>query len=200
MKLLDWMFVQPWFYWFLRHSYRAYAHVFLGLRIEGAEHVPREGGLIVAANHFSDKDPPIVAAATPRMVSFMAKQELFASAWSDLLLRAMRAYPVRRGGTDMKTIRRSLGLLAAGDAIGIFIQGTRSAGDSEALSGAAFLAQRAVVPLQPTAVWLEGRRFRVRFGAPLPVDGDLSREQLTEKLTAAINALLPADRRIGRPV
>ena len=51
--------------------------VFFRLRVVGAEHVPREGAALLAANHVSLLDPPVVGAAAPRPLHFMAKAELF---------------------------------------------------------------------------------------------------------------------------
>jgi 1-acyl-sn-glycerol-3-phosphate acyltransferase len=200
-KFLAFIIQRPWFYWFARSGFLIYARVVLGLRIEGTEHVPRTGGLVVACNHISALDPPLVAASLPRQVSFMAKQELFEKPFSRILFLAMRAYPVNRSGRDVSSIKRSLELLGAGGAIGIFIQGTRNPGEIAALNGAAFLAQRAGAPLQPTAVWREGRRFHVRFGPVLQsAEGGLSRDALTQELTAAINELLPEGSRMLSPV
>ena len=79
--------------------------------------------------------------------------------------------------------------------MGVFFQGTRSAhGDAPAQQGAAFLAQRAGVPLVPAAIWREGRALHVTFGPALVASGR-SREdaaRLTTELAAAVKALLPS--------
>jgi 1-acyl-sn-glycerol-3-phosphate acyltransferase len=198
-NLLTRLVQQAWFYWFVRTGFSIYARTILGLHVEGAQFVPRTGGLIVAANHISSLDPPMVTVAVPRMIGFMAKQELFDRPWSRLMFLGFRAYPVRRGGTDLKAIKHSLELLQAGEAIGMFIQGTRNPGEIAALNGAAFLAQKADVPLQPTAVWREGRRFHVRFGPVLTPGADVSRSELTLQLVDSINSMLPEGRRMSRP-
>jgi 1-acyl-sn-glycerol-3-phosphate acyltransferase len=192
---------RPWFYWFARSGFLIYARLVLGLRVTGAELVPRTGPLVIASNHITALDPPLVASSTPRQVSFMAKQELFEKPFSRLMFLGMRAYPVRRSGSDVAAIKHSLRLLEAGGAIGIFVQGTRNPGEIAALNGAAFLAQRAGAPVQPTAVWREGRRFHVRFGPVLQLDAaERSRGELTRQLTDAINELLPEGSRILPPV
>lgn len=182
-----------WFFWFARTLLLLVVRLAFGLRVEGAERVPREGGVVVAGNHSTSWDPPVLGVAVPRAVSFMAKKELFERRWFALLLRNVLAFPVDRGRSDLGAVRNSLRLLAAGMAVGVFAQGTRNAGDAEALDGAAFLAARAGVPLQPAAVWREGRSFRVRFGEPIPPQGrgweDVRR--MTRELVVRINALLP---------
>src|SRR5690606_3214117 len=94
---------------------------------------------------------------------------------------------------DIGAIKESLRRLKADRSIGIFVQGTRSAGDAEALDGAAFLAQRGRVPLVPAAIWREGRRFHVRFGPPLHAEGSGrdDAKALTEAVMERIDGLIP---------
>jgi 1-acyl-sn-glycerol-3-phosphate acyltransferase len=164
-----------------------------GLRVIGAAHVPRSGGCIVASNHFSGWDPPVVGIATPRELHFMAKRELFrvrAFAW---VLRGVRAFPVDRKANDVGAIKEALRRLKAGHAIGIFFEGTRHADAKGIMGGAAFLAQRTASPIVPAAIWREGRRFVVRFDAPLQPSGT-SREEtetLTAELAKRVRAMLP---------
>jgi 1-acyl-sn-glycerol-3-phosphate acyltransferase len=164
-----------WFYYLASYLVRNYARVFRGLEVEGQELIPKnERGLIIAGNHISSFDPPLIGSLVPREIHFMAKRELF------------EKQPLR--------IKEALRLLKSGVAVGIFPQGTRNAGDAAALDGAAFLAQRAEVPLQPVALWQDRGRLRVRFGEPLyPKDkskGEMS--ALTQTLMTRISAMLPA--------
>lgn len=175
--------------------FRAFTRLFFGLRIEDADRVPRDRrGLVVACNHFSAWDPPVVGVSVPREIHFMAKKELFASDWGALLMHGLRAFPVDRSINDIGAVKDALRQLRAGLAIGIFAQGTRNAGEKEALDGAAYLAQRAGVPLQPAAVWRDGRRFRVRFAEPIEPEGR-TREQaraMTRQLMHRVNEMLPS--------
>ncbi len=66
--------------------------------VTGREHVPGEGGVLLIANHTSYADPPIVGAACPRPVHFMAKQELFFFPLGPIISRT-HAFPVKRGGS-----------------------------------------------------------------------------------------------------
>jgi 1-acyl-sn-glycerol-3-phosphate acyltransferase len=160
-----------------------YIRLAYGLRIEGAEHVPRTGGCIVASNHFSGWDPPVVGVATPRQVHFMAKRELFAKPFVSWVLRSVRAFPVDRTSNDIGAVKEALRRLKAGHVVGIFFEGTRHADTKAVMGGAAFLAQRAAVPIVPAAIRREGRRFRVVFGPPL-VPAGTSKDEAAAMTTA----------------
>jgi 1-acyl-sn-glycerol-3-phosphate acyltransferase len=166
-----------------------------GLRVTGREHVPRVGGCVVAVNHISAWDPPVLGIATPREIHVMAKKELFASWPMRRVLRGLRVFPVDRGANDIGAVKEALRRLERGHAVGIFFEGTRNAADDAPPHlGAAYLAHRAGVPLVPTAIWREGRAFRVAFGSPLPVVGR-SREAMTattDRLVGAVRALIPS--------
>lgn len=181
---LEWLLSPTWFMPFAIVVVRAYAKLFHGLRVTGLENVPQGVGLVVACNHESSWDPPIVGVSINRRLEFMAKKELFESPLSRAVMRGLRAYPVDREGQDIGAIKESLRRLSEGRAIGIFVQGTRSASGARALDGAAYLAQRAGVQLLPAAIWREGRKFRVAFGAPLAAPGR-TRDDATA-LTAAV--------------
>ena len=190
--LMRWV-QRPWFYWFARTVWAIVARSFFGLRVHRSDLVPRSGGLVVAVNHFSSLDPPMMGVSIPREVSFMAKKELFENGAAALLWRGLHAFPVDRSRSDLSAIKEAKRRLDEGRAIGIFIQGTRNDGDAEALDGAAFLAQRSGVPLQPAALWRVGRTYHVRFGEPFEVTGR-GREAIgeaTEKAMHEIRALLP---------
>ncbi len=187
--------VPPLFYRFAGVLIRLFVRLVHGLRVQGQEHVPRTGGCVVGANHVSAWDPPVLGVATPREIHFMAKQELFVSGFWRRVYRGLRAFPVDRDGADIGAVKEALRRLQRGHAIGVFFEGTRNvSGDATAHQGAAFLAQRAGVPLVPAAIWREGRAFHVAFGPALTAHGR-SREdaaRLTSELAAAVKALMPS--------
>lgn len=193
VKLLERVFDPRWFQAFAIAVFGWYARVFRGLRVTGAELVPREGPLVVACNHFSSWDPPVVGVAIPRPLDFMAKVELFSSPLSSAFLNGLGAFPVDRSRNDIGAIKEALRRLRAGRAIGVFIQGTRNAGDAEALDGAAFLALSGGAPVTPAAVWLEGRSFRVAFGEPIRPTGKgrEAAKAVTAEAARRIALLLP---------
>lgn len=193
VELLTRLVQGKWFYNLIVILFTIYAKLFHRFSALGTEKIPKSGGVIVASNHFSSLDPLMFGISVPREIHFMAKKELFENPWSRLMVLGLRAYPVDRARSDIKAIKTSLRKLEARMAIGIFIQGTRNSGEAKALDGAAFLAQRAAVPVVPAAIWREGRRFFIRFGDAMRPQGS-SREEaaaFTQDLMARIRALLP---------
>jgi 1-acyl-sn-glycerol-3-phosphate acyltransferase len=180
----------------IRGLLRLFVRAFYGLRVSGTEHVPRCGGCVLGANHISSWDPPVVGMSLPREIHFMAKQELFTMPLLHHIYRGLRAFPVDRSRNDIGAIKEALRRLQRGHLVGIFFEGTRNrAGeDMEAQQGAAFLAQRAGVPLLPAAIWREGRMFCVKFGAPRGAAGRgrADGEALTAALEVAVRGLLPS--------
>lgn len=159
--------------------------------------MPRQGPLIVAINHLSLLDPILVGAALPRPVHFMAKEELFRYPLLGLLLRWVRAFPVRRGEADREAIASGLRILQAGGVVGIFPEGTRSL-DGRLLSlqgGTAFLALKSGAPIVPVAIsgterampkgawWPRRVAVRIQVGTPiqrLPDNGAAFKDRLQE--------------------
>ena len=151
--------------------------VFFHQKVSGIENIPQSGGVIIAANHKSFWDPPVIGAALPRIVYWMAKQELFSIPVLGWIIKVV-AFPVRRGMADRNAIRKAMLLLAGGKAIAVFPEGTRSK-TGELLPGqpgVAMLAIKAGVPIIPTAVigtnkiFKQGSFFpqiKVIFGQPI---------------------------------
>jgi 1-acyl-sn-glycerol-3-phosphate acyltransferase len=125
--------------------------------VSGLEHVPRDGPLIVVANHISNLDPPLVggwlAPRLGRRPHFLAKDALFAGplGW---FLRSQGVIPVKAGGSDMDAYRAARSALDAGDVVVILPEGTRSRDGvlAEPRPGVALLATRTGVPVLPVGV------------------------------------------------
>ena len=198
MTLLERLLHPTWFMPVAIFMVRSFAKLFYGLHVSGTENVPAVGGAVLACNHLSTWDPPIVGSVTPRRLEFMAKKELFISPFSRAVMRGLRAFPVDRQGQDIGAIKEALRRLAEGRVIGIFVQGTRNVGDAAAFDGAAFLAQRAKVPIVPAAIWREGRSFHVRYGSPIVPTGTTRSDvhALTLDTMVAIQELIPAGRSV----
>lgn len=94
------------------------------IKSTGVENIP-EGGCILACNHTSLSDVIVVSAASNRQVRYMAKKELFKIPLLSQLIKALGAYPVTRGGADMKSVKQTISLIESGELIGMFPQGTR---------------------------------------------------------------------------
>jgi 1-acyl-sn-glycerol-3-phosphate acyltransferase len=169
------------------------------LRWRGREHVPREGGAVLAANHTSNFDPwPLGLPLFPRrFLRFMAKSELY---WPPLryLLDAAGAFPVRRGERDAEAIRTAVELCRSGEIVVMFPEGTRrrkglrKKWEARSHTGAARIAREAGVPLVPAAISGADRlaRFgplRVAYGPAVEASEDPV--ETTERLMAAIREL-----------
>jgi 1-acyl-sn-glycerol-3-phosphate acyltransferase len=96
------------------------------LRVSGAERVPLSGAAILAANHASYLDPPVIGAAAPRMLGYLARESLFHNPIFGWLLRHWQAVPVDPEGAGASGLRVILERLRAGEAILIFPEGSRS--------------------------------------------------------------------------
>ena len=148
-----------------------------GWEVRGREHVPPEGGVIVAANHVSYWDPLVVGAAVPREAHYLAKQELFAIPVLGFLIGSVNSIPIRRGGADLAGLARAIDVLKSGGVLLVFPEGSRMK-DGElhpARPGLGLMAVQADSPVVPCFVsasnrprrWLARReRLRVWFGPP----------------------------------
>jgi 1-acyl-sn-glycerol-3-phosphate acyltransferase len=128
--------------------------VFLRMRIEGVDRVPRDGGVLVLSNHLHNADPLLIAIACPRPVHFMAKRELMTIPIIGRIIRFGGTFPVDRGRADRTAIRRAEATLGQGIALGMFPEGTRSPSRQieRALPGAGLIALRGDVPIVPVAI------------------------------------------------
>lgn len=93
--------------------------------VRGRANVPREGGLIVASNHVSFWDPPMVGGVVPREAYYLAKEELFSSPVLGPLLRSVHSIPIRRGSADLSGLSRAIEVLKRGGALVLFPEGSR---------------------------------------------------------------------------
>lgn len=189
-------------------------------RVEGLEHLPREGAAIIVANHCSLLDPPILGWATGhqigRVVHFMAKVEMRRWPLIGWLADHAGVFFVRRGEGDRGAQRTALDHLAAGRLIGVFPEGTRSPDGqlAEGRPGVALVAARTGAPIIPVGIsgserqrpdqmrWTHRAPITVRIGPPFTLehqpDARLDRAGLqrdTDRIMRAIAELLPEGQR-----
>jgi 1-acyl-sn-glycerol-3-phosphate acyltransferase len=178
----------------------------LDWKIEGAQHIPTSGPVVIASNHVSYLDPltlAYVADLRGRHVRFLAKAELFDKPVLGTLLRAAHQIPVRRGRVEAAdALKEAVDALGRGECISVFPEGTISE-DFEPMagkSGTARLVERAGVPITPMGLWgthrilTKGRKPHWQWGVPQTavvgepiVPGpDEHVKQVTDRMMAAI--------------
>ncbi len=186
--------------------------LFCGLRVEGAENVPREGGVVLACNHPGGMDSFVLGFACPRQVFYMAKRELFnVHPVMTFLLYRIGAFPINRGARDTEAIEYSVALLKQGRVVGMFPEGTRNRGKPmrRGKSGAVRIAIDAGVPVVPVAVleiphlhknWLnpfKRTRLSVQFGQPtlFPAGTMEEVQEYTTKIMQEVARMMPPELR-----
>nr|WP_205864305.1 lysophospholipid acyltransferase family protein [Planosporangium mesophilum] len=178
--------------------------------VEGLEHVPRRGGVILAGNHLSVADELFLAAVLPRHIAFWAKAEYFSGGWlTRTLVSGVGAIPVERGGgrAALAAFDAAVPVLRAGGVVAVYPEGTRSPDGRlyRGRTGVVRLARQAEVPIVPVGVTgtdkvqpIDARLPRLndvtfRFGRPLEVagriDGPADIRAVTDELMAEIQKL-----------
>jgi len=177
-------------YFILRVIFCTFFKIIFRAEIIGKENLPMEGAAIVAANHMSNWDPPLLACFLPRPVGYMAKEELFRNPVFGGIIRRAHAFPVKRGAADRGAIKAAVQVLKTGHCLGLFPEGTRSRTGQmkKAEAGVGLIAAMTDAPVVPAAIvgtdkiFANGGHFpklRVIYGKPLHFTGDRKdKEQL----------------------
>lgn len=178
----------------------------LGWKVIGRENVPA-GPALIASNHLSNYDPPMLGSVLSMRVFYFAKVELFRNKAIGWFLRGVHAFPVNRGKADRHAWKQSQDILKRGDQLIFFPEGTRSK-DGEVKSGQPGMARLAFAtgaPVVPAAicgsnrikdVLLRRAKLRVGFAQPIylsdydsPEDDKARYDKLTDDVMAAIRRL-----------
>ncbi|MEX5285740.1 lysophospholipid acyltransferase family protein [Selenomonas sputigena] len=184
-------------YGILKMMFALIFKIFFRAQIKGKENLPKEGAVILAANHMSNWDPPLLATFLPRPVSYMAKQELFVNAVLRFILVRCHSFPVKRGAADRGAIKAAVAELKNGSCLGLFPQGTRSRHGEKrkAEPGVALLASMGKAPVVPAAiigtdkVFAKGGFFpqlRVIYGKPLHFQAERQDKQALQDFAQKI--------------
>jgi len=161
--------------------FRSLYTVYFRWRVFNAERVPVTGGVILAANHASFIDPPLVGSALYRPINYMARETLFRYPGVGALLRSWNAVPVNRDGGGAAGLKAILDRLLAGGGIILFPEGTRTLDGKlqPARSGVGLTVIKSVAPVVPVRVFgsyeAYGRHMKlprphrvvVKFGKPM---------------------------------
>ena len=196
--------VNPLIYWTLRSILVPAALVYLRMQRIGRQHLPKQGPLLLASNHRSFLDPFVIGMLVRRPVYYMAKRELFEKRWQAWILNALGAFPVDRGSGDAAAMDTARAILARGDCVVVFPEGTRvrSGPLGTPRRGIGRLALETGVPVAPVAVigsehvrrgWrIRPRKVRLRVGRPIsfPTTGNSSpalAAAVTERIWACVS-------------
>src|SRR5713226_2848984 len=195
-------------YWIMRALFTVFFRVLGAWEVRGQENVPRQGAVLIAPNHLSFLDPPLIGCALRRPGWFMAKAELFNIPGFAWLIRGMHAYPVRRGVVDRAALKRTLEYLREGQVVCVFPEGTRSVtGELGPIEiGIGMLALKSGAPIVPVGIRgtdqmlprdakrLHRAKIRILFGPPLHLpplaEGGAEREAYQEAAERVREAIL----------
>lgn len=172
------------------------------MEVTGMEHFPLDGPVIVAANHVTNFDVIPMQLSLPRPIFYMGKAELFKYPLVEAVFRNVGAFPVYRGEKDQWAIRHASRVLAHGETLGMFPEGTRSKGRGlgVAKTGSARLAIEAGCPIVPMAIIGSDRffgnlprrtRVHIRLLPPILPSAHDTPLSLTEHLMFNLAAALP---------
>ena len=166
-------------YLIVRAVLQPFFHIYFRMARIGREHIPKEGPVIIAANHRSFLDPFVIGTMARRPMYYVAKEELFRNRWMGWILNALGAFPVKRGMGDEDSIATAKAILARGDIVLIFPEGTRTRPGAlgKPKRGVGRLALETGAAVVPVAVigtedvrrgWrIRPRKVRIRAGRPL---------------------------------
>jgi 1-acyl-sn-glycerol-3-phosphate acyltransferase len=198
------------FNWWLRLAYR----LLLRLKVEGIEHVPMQGPVILVINHINFLDPFVVAASLPRPLTAMSKIENFSLPVFGWIFKLYGAIPVRRGEVDRQALKQALEVLQEGTMLLLAPEGTRSPDQAlqTAHDGLAYIAHRSQATIVPVAITgtpgfahnikrLRRTPVNIKLGNPFYLQAGsrrLQRPTMTAMTTEAmyqLAALLPSEHR-----
>ena len=141
-------------YLIIRALFQPFFHIYFRMARIGREHVPRSGPVIIAANHRSFLDPFVIGTMARRPMYYVAKQELFRKRWMAWILSALGAFPVKRGMGDEDSVDTAKAILARGDIVLMFPEGTRTRPGAlgKPKRGVGRLALETGAPVVPVAI------------------------------------------------
>lgn len=213
MSRVEWR--SSWAYRTARYWVRLWARIWLRFQSHGSENVPRTGSCLVASNHVSYLDPPMLACGVQhRLIHFLARDTLWTPGVGAWFMTAIQCIPIDRTRGDVGALRKAIAVLKEGEALALFPEGTRSPDGQlkEAKGGVGFLIAKAGVPVVPVyvdgsyAAFPKGARHirpgkvRIFYGPPIQPsefaalgEGRESYEKIGRLVMSRIAALKPSD-------
>jgi 1-acyl-sn-glycerol-3-phosphate acyltransferase len=195
-----WMFDVParpmnFVYWLGWSCFRLMFATYFRWRIFNAGRVPQQGAVILASNHASFLDPPIVGSPLKRPCSFLARDTLFRFPPARWVLTKWQAIPVDRTGSSPTGLKNILSALQQGRAVVLFPEGTRTRDGQlqPARSGIGLLVVKSGAPVVPVRVWgsfeaygkhvkfPKPKRLTVKYGQPMQFDALLAEAKTCSK-------------------
>lgn len=197
------------FYHLVRNAFKLFFRLYNRLEVCGLSNVPDEGPMIVASNHASFADPPLIGGVLPIRLRYLAKESLFRVPLLGFFIRTLGAVPVSRGNSQKAgaVMKLLLALLKGGESVLLFPEGSRSAdGRLKPLeAGVAYLSVKTGVPVLPVYVkgsfeaWPKGRalprpsKLKLSVSRLIYPDTDISNErERREKLMRSLERELLA--------
>ncbi len=159
-------------YWF----FKVFFKVFYSSKVFGIENVPSQGPGIIASNHTSNWDPPLIGSSIKRKdIYYLSKDELFRNFILRFIFSRVHAFPVKRNRIDKKALRKALEVIKKGHLLLIFPEGTRREKEryEDVFPGISFLARRTgvkVIPgfvLSPRLAKFFNKSVTVAFSEPI---------------------------------
>ncbi|MFA5779316.1 MAG: lysophospholipid acyltransferase family protein [Elusimicrobiota bacterium] len=168
--------------------------------ITGLENLPKNGPYILAANHQSYADPPLVGSCIKKKIYYIAKKELFRIPVFGWFIKKMNAFPVDREVADAGALKNALKILQSGNILLVFPEGTRyKPGKIRKLkNGAAMLSVASNSPVVPVAIvnsdkLISLKKLKVKFGVPMRFNSDEDYYAVTNKIMSEIEKLKNED-------
>ncbi len=190
-------------YWVFRVILMVFYKLLFRFEVRGAENIPREGGVIIAANHLSHLDPPLIGLSIRRRATFMAKRSLFHNPLIGWFVKTF-SIPIDRGTPRPSTIKEAVSRLKAGEVVVMFPEGMRRrdgeiTGGKRGVGMIAVLSRAKVVPaliegtekaLPRGARFIRPAKVRVTFGSPMecraPETGKGFQQRIAEEIMQRI--------------
>ena len=206
-------------YWATWVVVRLTATVLFRLKVTGQRRIPKTGGVLIASNHASYLDIPILGCGMPRQASYMGRQDLFSGpvGW---LMRHLGWIPIRRERLDRGGFEEAIGRIKAGGAVIIYPEGSRTEDGrlQPGKPGVGMIVAATgcpVVPahlagtfdaLPPGARWIRLRPMRVTFGEPMDfaaflkeLDGESKKKDVYQRISQEIMDRIAALEGVASP-